>query len=371
MFVLEALVLTFMTSPMIIKLYPPKYRKRAAAIGTNFDGVEESAPEKAGDLTSSTAAEQDSWKTRFTVVLDKMEHLPSIMTVAQLFRPFAPHDTHRSGGSGDSRASSSSAMSSAQLPIIDALRLIELSDRTSAVMKSSVADSLIHTDPLLNVFRTFSELNDVPVSASLSVVPFDGRAARVVEHAKENHSQLILLPWLPHTVPITHPPGLHSVGEHYPHTPVTPSGGGTSGTNPFDILFNFGIAEQSSSVVHSHFVRGIFAQSSVDVALYVDRGRVGGPAAHYGKQHIVFPFFGGPDDRLALSMVVQLCGNSRTTATVFRVVKPELVVKQPEALELVHTTDREKHGEALAAALRDNELGLNSVRCSTGHRFHG
>lgn len=365
MFVLEALVLTFMTSPVIVKLYPPKHRRRAAAIGSNFDGVEESVPEKDRDMAGGILAEQDSWKTRFTVVLDKMEHLPAIMTAAQLFRPFTLH-TDKSEAFRNASASSDSATSSAQTPttppIIDALRLIELSDRTSAVMKSSVADSLIHTDPLLNVFRTFSELNDVPVSASLSVVPFDARAARVAEHAKENHSQLILVPWLPHTDPMMHAPGNHSVGEHYPHTPATPSGGGASSTNPFDVLFHFGITEQSSSVVHSQFVRGIFAQSSVDVALFVDRGRTGGPAAHYGKQHIFLPFFGGPDDRLALSMVVQLCGNPGTTAKVFRVVKQELVVEEPVVPELVHTADKEKHGEALVTAFQDNGLALNSVR---------
>ena len=145
MFVLEALLLTFMTTPVVVKLYPPKFRQRAVATGPSFKGVEETA--KDGIMESPTISDQDGWKTRFTVVLDKMEHLPGIMTVTQLFRPFSL-EAHKAEARGGSVACSSSittasAHISATIPIIDALRLIELSDRTSAVMKSSVSDSLI------------------------------------------------------------------------------------------------------------------------------------------------------------------------------------------------------------------------------------
>ena len=43
--------------------------------------------------------------------------------------------------------------------VVDTLRLIELSDRTSAAMKSSAVDPLKDTDPLLGIFRVFGELN--------------------------------------------------------------------------------------------------------------------------------------------------------------------------------------------------------------------
>jgi hypothetical protein len=198
----------------------------------------------------------------------------------------------------------------------------------------------------------------VPVSTSLSVVPFDGLATKVTDHARENLSHLILVPWLPHTVPITQAPGHHSVADHFHHAPSTP-GGGAGSTNPFDVLFNFGIAEQSSSAVHSHFVRGIFSQSTVDVALFVDRGRAG--PGHYSKQHILLPFFGGPDDRLALAMVVQLCANPMTTAKILRVTKCDAPIDEPERPERAHTTDKDRHGDALADALRENGLTINSV----------
>lgn len=39
MFVLEALVLTFVTTPLVTWLYPPQYRVRTAATGANFNNV--------------------------------------------------------------------------------------------------------------------------------------------------------------------------------------------------------------------------------------------------------------------------------------------------------------------------------------------
>ena len=83
--------------------------------------------------------------------------------------------------------------------VVDALRLIELSDRTSAAMKSSAADTLKDTDPLLGIFRVFGELNDLSVSTSLSAVPHDDLPHSVADHAARHASQLVLLPWLPPT----------------------------------------------------------------------------------------------------------------------------------------------------------------------------
>jgi hypothetical protein len=37
------------------------------------------------------------------------------------------------------------------------------------------------------------------------------------------------------------------------------------------------------------------------------------------NQHLFLPFFGGPDDRLALTFLIQLCGNPSVTATVVKI----------------------------------------------------
>ncbi|TDL22140.1 hypothetical protein BD410DRAFT_770653 [Rickenella mellea] len=344
MFVLEALLLTFMTTPVVTILYPPEYRSRTTAIG-DFDNVDR--PDNEGDMdkhrgshSANLEIDESIWKIRFTVVLDKIEHLPGMMTLTQLIQP----SPSRTGRSRNDRASSSSqtsemlqyAENNAVNVLVDALRLIELSDRTSAVMKSSVADTLITTDPLLGVFKTFGELNDLPISTSLSVVTHDDMATRLTDHAKYNQSDLILVPWLP---PTMHPP--HS-SEH----PMTPAITAPS-HNPFDVLFKAGAVESSTSAVHSHFIRGVFAETTTDVALFVDRPRSAGEqGGRHGKQHILLPFFGGPDDRLALEFVVQLCSNPKISATVVKMIKSDLQMEETpiQKPSLIHrATGREQH----------------------------
>jgi hypothetical protein len=202
---------------------------------------------------------------------------------------------------------------------VEALRLIELTDNIfSGVMKSNVAESLLQTDPLLSIFRTFSELHDLPVSTALSVVRYDDLAGSVAEHATMNASQLIVVPWLP---PIVSAP-LSVEGENGPRTPgAQPS----TSLNPFDSFFyRSGADTHQPSAIHSTFVRGVFARAPCDVALFIDRGHAPEESrTASSRHHLVLPFFGGPDDRFALHFVVQLCADPRISATIVKVTKTD------------------------------------------------
>jgi hypothetical protein len=177
--------------------------------------------------------------------------------------------------------------------------------RTSAVLKSKVADSLIYNDPVVSVFRTFGHLGRLLVSAALSVVNYDEFPNAIVQHVADTKSQMVILPWSR---------GSTSVDDDQ----------GSSGTqNPFDGIFHKTTTQdQTNSVVYSEFIRNVFQTSPTSVALFVDRGITAlytGPA----DQHLFVPFFGGPDDRLALSFVVQLCSNPSIRATVYRIDKTD------------------------------------------------
>lgn len=348
MFVFEAMLLTFMTTPVVTILYPPEVRKRAISTGADFATVVDKSggdmPREAEDGIKRAMHESDeTWKGRFTVVLDRIEHLPGMMTLTQLIHSPLPHSRDSTGDiSSESRTISFDGGSRRiddrmHNVSIDALRLIELSDRTSAVMKSSAADQLILSDPLLAIFKTFGDLNDLSISSSLSVVTFNDLASRVADYAKETMSQLVLVPWLP--------PNL-SPTRGTSDAPVTPNAAATPSTNPFDILFrNTASVEKAASLVHSQFIRGIFAQCDTDVALYVDRtdkmrSSLPNNRNRSGRQQIFLPFFGGPDDRLALEFVVQLAANPRITATVVRITTIEPLHEEatPERPALAHTT---------------------------------
>ncbi|KAG0694775.1 Sodium/hydrogen exchanger family-domain-containing protein [Suillus ampliporus] len=314
MFVLEALTLTFMTTPLVSALYPPERR----VIATSFGASAQTRGVEGGDFDADKKPlvnEDQPWRYRFTVVLDKLEHMPCMMALTQLVRP--PVSDFSSSTTVSTSATSDPTPLKHKTPEVNisALRLIELSDRTSAVMKLSAADTLIHTDPLLSIFRMFGELNDLPVSTSLTIVPYDDLAHNVADHAKRNASQLILLPWLPPSA------GSVDASEGATSTPRQQK----FDHNPFEVFFGTSRGDKSASVLHSQFIRGVFGQSETDVALFVDpRNYPNTGTGAGGSHHIFLPFFGGPDDRLALEFVVQLCANPKINATVVRMEKREL-----------------------------------------------
>ncbi|CCL99749.1 uncharacterized protein FIBRA_01771 [Fibroporia radiculosa] len=343
MFVLEALILTFMTTPAVVVLYPPEMRVRVSldnngATGTVKHRGDEHTAEKrseASSLGGNLNEEAREHKSRFTIVLDKIEHLPALIAFTQLIQPPAMgalsegENTNLSlstlPGSGKINRSKMHRYSpNAHEVSVNALRLIELSDRASAVMRSSNADSLIHADPLLNIFSTFGSLNGISVSSSLAIVAYDDLALSIAENAQRHRSQLVLLPWLPFQPSLEASPSPDALtGDARDLSPTTPRATTGYMQNPFETLFRTAPSgpDQSSSAVYSTFVRSVFARMRTDVALFVDRRHLGeaGLPIVSSQQHIFMPFFGGPDDRLALDFVVQLCAHPRTTATVLRI----------------------------------------------------
>ncbi|KAH8989117.1 Sodium/hydrogen exchanger family-domain-containing protein [Lactarius akahatsu] len=339
MFVLEALLLTFATTPIVSFLYPPHLRSRATATGSSFANVRDPKDDETGtrDRWPSTGHDEDGvWKRRFVVILDKLEHLPSTMAITQLLRPPAPPTYPRTESSSSSQRS---GMEEEEPAHFGALRLIELTDRPSDVMKSSATDALLHTDHLLAIFRTFSELNGLSVSAALSMVPFDELATSVGEHHK----------YLQDT----------TTDAGGPHT--SDAAAAANDRRPFDALFR---TSGSTSLLHSHFARGVFAHARTNVALLVGRAPVG----MREETRLFLPFFGGPDDRLALDLVVQLCANPRVRATVVRLTKRDVRAElaAPEAAHLARNKNKDITGKVEADVQTNTIMTVASVRSTTG-----
>ncbi|KAJ6581623.1 Sodium/hydrogen exchanger family-domain-containing protein [Mycena capillaripes] len=313
MFVLEALLLTFMTTPLVTFFYPPEKRVRASGDGANFNNVSGTDEDR-----RAQRALRDGAHTRFTFVLDKLEHLPGMMAMAQLIQPPTPVTKLED----ERRQSKSSSLVPSEILSVHALRLIELSDRVSAVMKSSASESLLLSDPLLAIFRMFGQLHDLRISTALSIVTFDELAYSVTEHASNSNSDMIILPWLPTA---SGHPGADATQAPHEHEAMAATPSKVLSHNPFDALFKTSAAhDKSASALHAHFVRGVFSKASTDVALFVDQEESVPARIAGSKQHLFMIFFGGPDDRLALEFVVQLCASPNVTATVLRMVKMEL-----------------------------------------------
>lgn len=346
MFIVHALILTFMTTPLVLFFYPENVRKHE---GEALRGRRGSDPE---ERRSHHPVLEDGFKSRVSVVLDKIDQLPAAMILSQLINidklvaPSLSPSSDEKSYAQDSSDSVEGHAHSSSLPInIDALRLIELTNRTSAVLRSQEADSLIHNDPVVSIFRTFGALNKLPISASLSVVNYDEFPDVIARHASESGSQLVILPWSR---------GSASVYE---------SDVQASARNPFDGVFhksNLQIQDQTSSVVYSEFIRGVFLKSPSDVALFVDRGMSNemGRVQH----HIFLPFFGGPDDRLALSFLVQLCHNPLVTATVVRISKVDDLspISTIAEVKAALTATTPNHVSAMYSSLSGGESKLSS-----------
>ncbi|EAU90931.2 potassium:hydrogen antiporter [Coprinopsis cinerea okayama7 len=353
MFVLEALVLTFVTTPLVTWLYPPNTRVRVAAHGSNFKHVGDG---EAGEEETHPPSRAGARKSRFTIVLDKFEHLSGMMALTQLVNPSPP-----TGKEAPQPSSAKMVNPNSQQVSIEALRVMELTDRVSAVMKSSAAESVLHNDPLLSAFRMFGGLNQINIDPSLVIVKFEQMASSIAEQARNYGSDLILIPWLSSAqdtyanVPHHIEPGQ----SHFEPTtaPNTPKFSAHSGTprpttapntpkspipNPFDMLFKASTHQVSASVIHSQFVRSVFSQATTDVALFVDQSMLEVIALLNGRQHLFLPFFGGPDDRLALEFVVQLVEtNTNITATVARITRRDVgdvldgALKRPEDVNVL------------------------------------
>jgi len=144
------------------------------------------------------------------------------------------------------------------------------------------------------------------VTTALSIVNSNEFSSQVADHARQSSSQMVVIPWSNN----------HSA-EDSEKRPVSE---GTSGTStPFEGLFATQ-GEKTPVEGQAPFIRRVFAESPADVALYIDSGFTDFPDDQ-GRSHVFLPFFGGPDDRLALSFVVQLCMNPVISATVIRMRK--------------------------------------------------
>ncbi|KAH9943171.1 cation/H+ exchanger [Epithele typhae] len=316
MFVLMALILTFVTTPLTILFYPPKYRVHAGQIPVTRG---ESSVEAGG--TADQSEFKELLKTRFSVVVDKIDQLPAVMTLTQLLQrptPLVYASLQSSTNIPDEKASEAGVPSLAHSTrprmdtkiTINALRLIELTNRTSAVLMSQAADALLHSDPILAIFKTFGYLNRVAVSTALAVVGYDDFSENIAEHARNSSSQMVIIPWTSDGASIDDVAKAHAENES--------SGPSTS---PFDVLFQQKRERDHNALsASSHYLRRVYAEAPADVALFWERGYAQGLDGDV-RYEVFMPFFGGPDDRAALAFVVQLCMSPLVSAKVVKMKK--------------------------------------------------
>ncbi|GAA5920673.1 hypothetical protein JCM6882_004114, partial [Rhodosporidiobolus microsporus] len=263
---------------------------------------------------------------------------------AHFAEPVVEHDAEEEKKCSGALALSSSSTTPSATPTLSALRLVALTERTSTLLRSAEPEAaLLRSDALASVVRAFAaSVLGLPTHVGLSLTAPEEVSRAVAEFVEEREAEVVLLPW---TLPSSAGGEGGSEGEG--------EGGEQSVVeallpNPFEGLF-FGGGKDGAggrsvgvmgAVGYAGVVRRVFAESPCDVALLLDRaGSVSSAAslapALAGRTHLHLTFHGGSDDRLALSLLVQLVGsNPGLTATVLRLARaPEPTDEDRDVLD--------------------------------------
>lgn len=343
MFVVMALVTTFMTTPLTLALYPKWYQDKVARWRRgeiDWDG-------NVRDQTTSTSSHEVSEKPtakpieRMTVYL-RLDSVANVCSFIGLLgtdgkpRESAPRE-HYSKRVADPAAESSiedhPTDEAEKKPLLHAhgIRLMELTDRLSSTMKVSEIEEYSSWDPVVNVFRSFGQINNIPSEGRVSVIPESSFADAVLDMARDTSSNFLLLPW-------------SASGRIIDRQSVWSSESASDNTN----------APYPSFV--SDVLRGINSFSNVSVGILVDRAldmpsqerhtlhranstvslpnirtNLASLTAGNRNQHILFLYIGGPDDRFALRLVLQLARNHLVTATIVHIDIPKTGTEANEA----------------------------------------
>ncbi|KPV76123.1 uncharacterized protein RHOBADRAFT_53105 [Rhodotorula graminis WP1] len=414
MFVVMALITTFVTTPLTLAFYPSWYRIKAERLRRGLAAV---PPAQDKALTGDVGAFGDERRrTRFAVVVEQLEHLPAVMGFLRLVQPAPSAPAHRvkqveappvvgekgekkaaahdsDSDDGDSAsptslstraangASTSSPSSAIQLAL---LRIVELTDRTSALFRSAESEpALLRADPLSVVLRAFAQGLGAHVKRlSLALVKTDDYARQVASFVEETESEVVVLPWA-----LPSPASSSSSAVTAPATSTSAAAGASSSLNdagvaeswlpnPLEGLFGGSSASVSvqGAVGYASALRDVFAEAPCDVALFLDRASSASASDNdrvvvAGQAHLFMAFHGGSDDRLALALLAQLVkAHPGLSATVVRVERaPEVTPADRALLGTELGEDEGEGGEASKTLSRETgEQPLFTVHGGAG-----
>lgn len=319
-----ALVTTFATTPLTSVLFPPWYQKKLAAWKrgeTDWDCGRLAPEDSSGDESGSASEKEHSEIKRLMVSL-RLDSLPSLFTFVALLggehSGASVTKVHPTKNGKTAAADTKDAgPSSHKRPLeVHGLRMLELTERLSSVMKDSEVDELSTRDPVVNAFHTFGQLNNVAVSGEVQLVPEGSYSEVLGERASDRKSDMILVPW--------------------------------SETGSFCEAVTAYMNESTQSVFsnasYNHFVTKFLDSTPCNAAILVNNGfgalhreelqslhrvptnlslrgaPVNATAPLMDRSHHVFlPFIGGMDDRIALRFVLRLAKNPNVTATIIHI----------------------------------------------------
>ncbi|KAG9698453.1 hypothetical protein KCU95_g2519, partial [Aureobasidium melanogenum] len=317
-FVVMALITTFITTPLTMALYPPWYQKKLEAWKKGLIDWDTGSPLTLGDDASSiVAAKLEGSRIKTLLVHLRLDNMPTLMTfVSLLATPGKSGDMaarqHPTLAGKKNSVDETSKTSNRPLEV-HGVRMIELTDRDSSVMSVSDVEEFHWKDPIINTFRNFGRLYNLAVSGEVAIAPESSFAEIITSKAASENSDLLVLPW-------SESGSLHEQ-QSYNGNPTTPrrledtsyvsfvASALNSSTCNTAVFVNRGFG--GSAVAH----RPTLSRQASKISLSNDRGPASSPIVDK-SHHIFMPYFGGADGRVALRLVLQLAENPDVTATI-------------------------------------------------------
>ncbi|CAK7262581.1 hypothetical protein SEPCBS119000_000032 [Sporothrix epigloea] len=321
MFVVMALVTTVATTPLTKLFYPLWYQQKVERFRRgeidwegNPTGAESSSENQSVDELNKT-------QVRRMLVHLRLDSLPGLFTFISLLSggDDVRKDNSAVGSEQPAQESQAEVPAHARRHLhVHGLHILELTERTSSVMKVSEVGELARRDPIVNTFRAFSQLHNVAVSGQVAVAPSASFPGTLATEAAETRSDFVLIPW-----------GEKGVAEEQTTVPAT-----TSTTDRFN------------DRTHLEFICAALDAAVCNTGVFIDNGfgsdvpppgdrplfnrtvstlsssslREPATLPVANKSHRIFmPFIGGADDRAALRFVLQLAKNANISVTVGQV----------------------------------------------------
>lgn len=355
-----ALVTTFATTPLTLALFPPWYQKKLAAWKRGeieWDGTHlVSEDTSSGEGGFSPEKDQDSDIRRLLVCL-RLDSLPSLFTFVTLLGGDKSDTPTLKAHPNKNGKATSAETDQTRLPIgkrpleVHGLRMLELSERLSSVMKEAEADEWSTRDPVVNAFHTFGQLNNVAVSGEVQLVPEGAYPELLSERATDRKSDMILLPWSEN--------GNFSEAIVANMAETQPNAFGNSSYNHFVSKFLDRAPCNAAVFINNGFAAPAREElgplSRVPTTLSIRSNPLHPTAPLMDRSHhIFFPFLGGDDDRVALRFVLRLAKSPNVTATIVNLrsagtTSPNVVV-DPNT----ETTATKSRSRITASAVRDS-----------------
>ncbi|MCJ1385839.1 K(+)/H(+) antiporter [Xylographa soralifera] len=365
-FVVMALITTFATTPLTTALYPHWYQIKIEAWKRgeiDWEGNRLTDDDNSTDPDETSMVKAESTEIGKILTYLRLDSMPGVLALVSLFsKPISTtavsrvhHTKPEYQGSEESDAPNFLPGRPVQ---IYGLHLMELTDRASSVMRVAEIDEFTLRDPVVNTFRMFGQLRDLPVSGQVMVVPEASFATTLVDEASDVSADMMLIPWT------------------------------LSGT-----MSEYEIEDSTNRFANgafSHFVLSSLTRAPCNTAVFVDNGFSNKKKAKASKAlsrtissistrdmhhfstatvnrgyHLYLPYIGSDDDKAAIRLVLQLARDPSVTATIVQFELPEATV-----VDLQDAQDREQLSSAPTSTSTKSKVHTAAYKVSSD-RYSG